>query len=335
MDGMRRTAPQPLKLPRLTREQVAKINLTCQFHSPVVLPGAAGFRLLLESFTKEVSRDALVSVRTLLGDRRMLVTLPRQLTTDLTQAMGNNIAVDKLPPDVAALMLEVSIVNLLMALEGATGLPVQLLELQDPPAKSLGIPLTLEGPDNAWPLFVLCDNDTERYLTENWPKGERNLDWLGVPLRARAGLTTLSLAAIQSLRHGDVILVETFLTAPGHLVLVAGERLCAIATLEGEQLSLAQDLQRQGGAWLMSDVEEGGDGDIDDLPVRLGFDVGRLDIPLGQMKQLAAGAVLDLGRAATGVVTISANGNRIGRGELVDVDGSLGVRIINLFTHDE
>jgi type III secretion protein Q len=107
--------------------------------------------------------------------------------------------------------------------------------------------------------------------------------------------------------------------------------------IEGDQITLAQELERQGGNWLMSEdgEESGGDGDIDDLPVRLAFDVGRLDIPLGQMKQLAAGAVLELGRAATGVVTISANGNRIGRGELVDVDGSLGVRIINLFSHDE
>lgn len=73
--------------------------------------------------------------------------------------------------------------------------------------------------------------------------------------------------------------------------------------------------------------------DPDDLPVTLTFEVGRLHLPLRALRSLAAGSVLDLGCSLAEPVEIAAHGCRIGRGELVEIEGGLGVRIVSLFDH--
>ncbi len=69
----------------------------------------------------------------------------------------------------------------------------------------------------------------------------------------------------------------------------------------------------------------------DALPVRVAFDVGRIELSLGDLRNLDIGAVLELGRQPEGLVRISANGRAVGQGTLVDVDGAVGVRIVRMF----
>jgi type III secretion protein Q len=73
--------------------------------------------------------------------------------------------------------------------------------------------------------------------------------------------------------------------------------------------------------------------DFNDIPLKLLFELGRVELPLGELRRLAPGAVIPLPRAIDDSVDISANGRRIGRGTLVRIGDSLGVRITRLFHH--
>jgi type III secretion protein Q len=72
------------------------------------------------------------------------------------------------------------------------------------------------------------------------------------------------------------------------------------------------------------------DPDLDDLPVRLVFELGRVELSLGELQSLAPGALVPLSRPVDAPLDIMANGRRLGRGTLVQIGESLGVRIVSL-----
>ena len=65
------------------------------------------------------------------------------------------------------------------------------------------------------------------------------------------------------------------------------------------------------------------------IPVALEFELGAVDTSLRELAQIEPGYVFDLPlQLDHAVVTIRSAGRRIGRGELVAVDDTLGVRLI-------
>lgn len=70
---------------------------------------------------------------------------------------------------------------------------------------------------------------------------------------------------------------------------------------------------------------------IDELEVELVVELGRVELSLAELSRLGVGDVLALGQPLGGGVDVWAGGRRIGRGELVDVDGETGVRLTELF----
>ena len=68
----------------------------------------------------------------------------------------------------------------------------------------------------------------------------------------------------------------------------------------------------------------------DDVTVELACQLGTVTMTARQVLELAPGRVLDLARPLGGPVDLVAGGKIIGRGELVDVDGELGVRVTSL-----
>jgi type III secretion system YscQ/HrcQ family protein len=81
--------------------------------------------------------------------------------------------------------------------------------------------------------------------------------------------------------------------------------------------------------WSMGNPTEFSDPDLDDLPVRLVFELGRVELSLGELQRLAPGALVPLARLVDEPVDIMANGRRLGRGTLVQIGDSLGVRIVS------
>lgn len=68
-----------------------------------------------------------------------------------------------------------------------------------------------------------------------------------------------------------------------------------------------------------------------EVPVTLTVELGRVSIPLHRLASLKPGDVLELGRHAREPVELTSNGRLVARGELVQIDTELGVRVTNVF----
>jgi type III secretion protein Q len=68
----------------------------------------------------------------------------------------------------------------------------------------------------------------------------------------------------------------------------------------------------------------------DDAHVELTVQLGTTRVTLRQLAELAPGAIVSLGRPLSGPFEVRAAGRLLGQGELVDVDGEVGVRIVSL-----
>ena len=69
---------------------------------------------------------------------------------------------------------------------------------------------------------------------------------------------------------------------------------------------------------------------LSSVPVRLSFDIGETMLTLGEMKALQVGQSFDLTRPLSSAVRLRINGALIGIGELVEIDGNIGVTIASL-----
>ena len=68
---------------------------------------------------------------------------------------------------------------------------------------------------------------------------------------------------------------------------------------------------------------------VSGLPVQVQFELGRLEVALSDLAQLQPGYVFALPAHLQGAnVAIRANGREVGRGELVAVGDTLGVRLV-------
>lgn len=68
----------------------------------------------------------------------------------------------------------------------------------------------------------------------------------------------------------------------------------------------------------------------DDAQVELAVALGTTRLTVRQLAELAVGQVVPLGRAFGGPYEVRVAGRTVGQGELVDIDGELGVRIVSL-----
>lgn len=66
------------------------------------------------------------------------------------------------------------------------------------------------------------------------------------------------------------------------------------------------------------------------IPINLHFSLGQLTLSVEEIMQLQAGAILPLDKSVPAQVIIYANSKKIGAGEVIDIDGKLGIQIINL-----
>jgi type III secretion protein Q len=73
------------------------------------------------------------------------------------------------------------------------------------------------------------------------------------------------------------------------------------------------------------DVDQSGE--LDAVGVTLHFELGKVQMTLGEIRTLAAGSIVLFAGGSPESVAIVCSGRTLGRGEAVDVDGRLGIRI--------
>lgn len=158
---------------------------------------------------------------------------------------------------------------------------------------------------------------------------------LPLRLRLELGWVDVQLQQLQSVREQDVLLPDSWWGNQ------ARRRLCLrVSARYGMPAELRSDgtLRTLGGVTMMEQEPIGGSAEtgseavtnLNDIPVRVTFDLGECTIPLEQLRTIGPGYVFDLARVVTRAVTLRVNGVILGDGEIVDIDGRIGVAITNL-----
>jgi type III secretion protein Q len=132
----------------------------------------------------------------------------------------------------------------------------------------------------------------------------------------RSGQAALDPRELEALREGDVLLLDV--PASGIAALHIPGGLAARGRLAGDSLEVE--------TVSMPDP----DGGAGAAPILLEVELATVAVPLRDLARIAPGAVLPLGLDRSGQVTLRIGDRAVARGELVDVDGAVGVRIASL-----
>ena len=158
------------------------------------------------------------------------------------------------------------------------------------------------------------------------------------------GSLTVTLAELAGLGPGDVVVLPDM---PSDLALLRAHGRChAFGFTNGQWVCLDRDVAERyrvapgtsERAHAMSEDHESSESpavDLDELGVVIDFDLGRMSLPLAQVLAWQPGAVVALEPPAldAGIeVSIRANGQIIGTGDLVRIDNRVGVRITRLLS---
>jgi flagellar motor switch protein FliM len=95
--------------------------------------------------------------------------------------------------------------------------------------------------------------------------------------------------------------------------------------LDGEPGAEHSDDPEQG-----DDVSPDGAGLLEDVTVAMAVELGRVTLSAADVVNLRAGQVIELSKHPGEPVDVVVDGRRIGKGELVEIDGELGVRILSI-----
>jgi len=252
---------------------------------------------------------------------------------------------ERVPPELRAILLAEAVQGWVDALERATRLrfewlPGVELEPFDPQRAAT---FRLAGPDAGWRGFVQFEDPAALDALVpplSAPGAPADaLAGLRFPLRFRLGATRIRLHEVRRIEPGDILSVEDW-RAQGPAVVVDAElggraRLRLHGLAEGTRITLQNP--RDDAMNPSTDAEaDAGPRDAAELPidrldaleVTLRFEVGDLELSLGELRNLRPGHVFDLGQPLNrSAVRIVAHGNLLGKGTLVAVGDRLGVRV--------
>ena len=241
-------------------------------------------------------------------------------------------------PDAACLLLELALEPLLTALEtGFPSLAVRLRPAADATVSAaFAIGLAVRHGAMADTLRLDLDLAAAGAVAAalaHLPDHRSALPDVPVCLLCGHHSLDVTLAELGALRPGDVVLADSL--PDREILVVAGERFVWRARRDGPGCRSSRrgcvrgplGLER----WVMGDAIDPDDiAGLDELPVRLSFELGRLELPLAEVAGWARAMCSKLARDETQPVDILANGRRIGRGRIVTVAGSIGVQIVRI-----
>jgi len=69
---------------------------------------------------------------------------------------------------------------------------------------------------------------------------------------------------------------------------------------------------------------------LNDVPLQIAVELGRVSVTAEELVSLHVGRIFDLGKPPSAQVDLSVNGKVVARGELVEIEGQLGVRIVGM-----
>ena len=240
-------------------------------------------------------------------------------------------------PDAAALLLELALEPALIALESRfPPLAVRLGPASREMGTTYSVGLAVRVGDIVDTLRVDLDVAAAGAIAAAFAQladAPAALPGLPISLHLRVQSTDVTVAALTAAEPGDVVLADTL--PDNEVLVVCGERFAWRAQREGSTLRLLSSRLRPEtiglSRWMMGVTLEPNEASgLEELPVRLAFELGRLELPLSEVAVLGPGHVFELARNEKQPVDILANGRLIGRGRIVTVGGTIGVQIVHL-----
>ncbi len=317
------------------------------FDQTVTLGGAV-WRVSLEPLPGEpVSSRTDWRIDAQWAGAALSITLPAETGAIWIRTHFPDLPLPGLPPAFAAAALEEALSDALAAVQALDRGPAQIDRLEMTPSGDRQPPLqhhfalTLKQGQQAVHGALATDSlglMLMAGLVAQLPAVANGLDdsTLPIMLRAEIGRSVLPAEALARLAIHDVIRIEHAWVSQGGELWLGQESFGVRVRWDDAQLTITQALGATGlkmptpESPLSTDPADGAPIAIDRIPVQLTFDLGERTLALGELKSLQPGQALDLGRPLTAPVNIRANGSLIGFGELIEIDGSLGVTITAL-----
>jgi hypothetical protein len=181
----------------------------------------------------------------------------------------------------------------------------------------LELAVRLDGRERMVRVWVppqLAHRRPSRTVRRGW------LSWVTLQVPVVVAAAPMEPTALARLAPRDVVVVAA---APHGGELRLGRGAVAVRLVEGSGETPAH-------AVIESGYRRAVDPLSDDVTSELTVTLGAATLSLRQLAELAVGQVVPLGRPLGGPFELRVAGKLIGSGELVDVDGALGVRVLSL-----
>lgn len=277
------------------------------------------------------------------AEQRCWIGFGDALLQELSGAYLADMRWEEVPDDLRMAVIETYLANLLESAEQMLNMPVQVSEfLNTPPAElpPVRLAFSLTPQTRQMPRidsYLACPETLVGVFTQaliQLPDAVRDWPQLPIAVHFEVGSSQLSVGEFAALEPDDLIFLERGPWLEDGSVMI---RLAAnfgwrasvegdILTLQSLEMGMAEEeLFEEGTAPLES---------LDELPITLSFDLGRQTLPYKEIKMLQPGYTFELAKTQEKPVNLRANGRAIGKGELVQVGDYLGVRVIELYPHD-
>lgn len=343
-----RQSIRPFSPPGIRPQAALRSNRLARPRAPMPIIADMGVMLVPEGrLDWEDAGDPVDIAFTVAGEVGYITTVTPVVQRMLVHA-DIRVRPDQLDAELAAMVVETVLTERIEAMEARLGAEIAFLDIdRRRDRRSLAsLPFELRATETGliWPGRLHASTALLSLVARHWerqPAMNSEIEGIAFTLACRVAFTDLSSSAVRALGVGDAMLFDR-VAVPGGAAVVVAEALHATATFDEEgYLHLNEPLKSREryalGEFLMNEdddqdrpVQAVMESAIDDLPVRLVFEVGRKDMTLDELRGLSVGSPVPLDRAASSIVQIFANGRRIGAGEMVMIGDQLGVRITQL-----
>ncbi|MCW2290383.1 type III secretion protein Q [Pseudomonas sp. BIGb0408] len=289
----------------------------------------AGERLEVAVNGQPAALDAAIVLPARLGDAALQVHLDAPLLAHLLAPLDLQRDFHSLPQPLQSVLLEHALLPWIEALEQELGETLTLDAEAQPWDFMLTLQLSIAGARGGvlgLGLSAAVGEAVAGLLDRHLQPARHALPGLQLGLALQRGWQTLSLAELRSLQPGDVLMLDCPPGADGLLVIANGHRQARFKRQQSG-LELLEALQPINPNTENAMGQDADDAQLDDVPLTVICQIGSLELPLGQLRELGEGSVLALPDGDAQRVELMVNGRCVGRGELVAIGDGLGVRL--------
>ncbi len=330
----------PFQPPSVSRSEILRANRIAGTRRDLGF-SFLGRRLALAFGPGAPSRAPALTIGVKAGGREFLVGIEDFLFRDAIRDKAAGVDLAELPGPVAAAVVESLLEDLLNGLDAWAGGTSQVLSVALGPGAGTpenALPLTLTGGSTGSPatgFLAAAEADLEwlAQRLDGLPPARARMADLPFPVAFELGETSLPLADLKALGVLDIVLLDRSAWPSGAGARVrVGNVLCFQGTLEDARVRVEDFMADEAGEQ-QAGTRPKKAASLDELDVKLVFEVGSLSVTLEKLSAVQAGYTFELANPTGRPVTIRANGKVIGAGELLDVEGRIGVRVLELFEH--